>query len=128
MIAFRGLHAQLRPYADYAMQLAARAGLTPVVTSVKRNLDLQAKLRANWEECVRRGDYPSDRSYGKGLSCKWPANRPGDSGHNFGLAWDSWVPPEQMPTWTAIRRSIGWEVPEHDQIHAELPNWRQYVR
>lgn len=110
------------------MQLAQQYKLSPTVTSVTRSLELQAKLRANWERCVAEGYYPSDKSFGPGLSCKWPANRPGDSGHNYGLAWDSWVPPEQMPLWTAIRRHIGWEVPEHDQIHAELPNWRQYVK
>ena len=128
MIAFRGLHQQLRPYADAAMQLAQQYKISPTVTSVTRSLELQAKLRANWERCVAEGHYPSSKSYGPGLSCKWPANRPGDSGHNYGLAWDSWVPPEQMALWTAIRRHIGWDVPEHDQIHAELPNWRQYVK
>jgi hypothetical protein len=61
------------------------------------------------------------------MSCAWPANRAGDSGHNYGLAWDSWVPDELMPDWIAWRRWQGWTVPPNDVIHAELPNWRAYV-
>ena len=127
MIALRGLNLQLRPYADYAFQIAKANGLEPIVTSVYRGLPQQQRLRTNWEECQRRGLYPSDVSLGFGMSCKWPANRPGDSGHNFGLAWDSWVPEKDMPLWVAIRQWIGWQVPDHDQIHAELPEWRQYT-
>ena len=127
MIALRGLHTELRPYAEYALQIAKANGLTPQVTSVYRGLTQQQRLRTNWEQCQARGLYPSSASLGYGLSCAYPANRPGDSGHNFGLAWDSWVPETDMPTWRAIREWIGWTVPEHDQIHAELPQWRLYV-
>lgn len=127
MIAFRGLDTQLRPYADLAMQIAQQEGLKePIVTSVFRSLDFQRKLRENWERCVAEGAFPSDRSFAPGMSCRWPANKPGDSAHNFGVAWDSWVPPEHMPLWVAIRRYVGWHVPDNDVIHAELPNWRQY--
>ena len=127
MIALRGLHADLKPYAQYAYDLARYYGLTPQVTSVYRGMAQQARLRSNWEECQARGLYPSDASLGYGLSCKWPANRAGDSGHNYGLAWDSWVPPDQMADWVAIREWVGWTIPPNDQIHAELPDWRTYI-
>lgn len=127
MIALRGLHPQLRPYAEYAHQVAEYYGLKPQVTSVYRGMDLQRKLRANWERCVERGLYPSKTQLQFGMSCAYPANRAGDSGHNYGLAWDSWVPEGQMKDWQAIREWIGWRVPDHDQIHAELPEWRQYT-
>ena len=127
MIALRGLYPELRPYAEYSIRLAEANGLTPQVTSVYRGLTQQQRLRTNWEQCKARGLYPSSASLGYGLSCAYPANRPGDSGHNYGLAWDSWVPKEQMATWTAIREWVGWTVPSHDQIHAELPQWRAYV-
>lgn len=127
MIALRGLHQKLRPYAEYALEVAKAYGLKPQVTSVYRGLQQQGRLRTNWENCKARGLYPSSASLGYGLSCAWPANRPGDSGHNFGLAWDSWVSPEEMALWVAIREWVGWSVPPNDQIHSELPQWRSYV-
>ena len=111
MIALRGMHPELRPYAEYAHQLARSYGITPVVTSVVRTWENQARLRARYEA---------------GLS-RFPANRPGDSSHQFGLSWDSWVPPAEMPLWIAIRRAVGWRVPSRDDIHGELTGWRAYV-
>lgn len=128
MIAFRGLDPQLRPYADAAMRMAGEYGLSPIVTSVLRTMDKQRLLRDNYERCLAAGVQGTDVSFGPGLSCKWPANRPGDSAHNYGVAFDSWVPPEQMELWVAIRRHIGWHVPDNDVIHAELPNWRSYFQ
>lgn len=127
MIALRGLHPELKPYAEYAIRYAESYGLKPQVTSVYRGMAQQGRLRANWEQCQARGLYPSDASLGYGLSCKWPANRPGDSGHNYRLAWDSWVPDDQMAFWVAIRAWVGWQVPANDEIHAELPSWRSYI-
>jgi len=110
VFALRGLDAEVRPYAEYAFQLAHYYGLTPVVTSTFRSWAEQRTLRAKWEA---------------GLS-KWPANRPGDSAHNFGWAFDSWVPDERMAMWAAIRQYVGFRVPERDIIHAEVPSWRQF--
>ena len=120
-IQTRGLHDQLRPYADFALELAGRYGIRPVVTSVFRSWENQVTLRRKFENCVARGRFPSPPD------CKYPANRPGDSAHNYGLAWDSWVPADQMPLWIAIRQYVGWRVPENDLIHSELPQWRSYV-
>ena len=127
MIQFRGMHPELKPYAEYAVNIARYYGLNPQITSVYRGMAFQARLRANWEDCRARGLYPSDVSLAYGLSCKWPANRPGDSGHNYGLAWDSWVPQDQMADWTAIREYVGWRVPSNDAIHSELPDWRGVI-
>lgn len=126
MIEFRGLDPQLRPYAEQAVKLANQYGLRPQITSVTRTIATQTRLRQNYEHCLAAGRFPSDFSFGTGLSCRWPANRPGDSAHNWGVAFDSWVPPEQMTLWRQIREYIGWRVPDNDVIHAELPNWRQY--
>ena len=112
MIALRGLDSQLRPYAEYTFELAHYYGLTPTVTSVFRGWAQQQALRTRWEQGRSR----------------WPANRPGDSAHNFGWAFDSWVPEAQQAGWDQIRRYVGWRVPENDYIHAELPDWRQYRR
>lgn len=122
MIGLRGLHRDVRPYAEYAHEVARYYGLSPVVTSAVRSWENQAKLRANFERCVAQGRFPS------APDCKWPANRPGDSSHQYGLSWDSWVPDAQMQFWAAIRRWIGFNVPDNDVIHAEVPQWRQYVR
>ena len=112
MIAFRGMDSRLRPYADYAVRWANANGIHPQITSVYRGWAQQQRLRSRWEA---------------GLS-KWPANRPGDSAHNYGWAFDSWVPADQMVMWAAIRRRVGWDVPDYDIIHAGLPGWRQYRR
>lgn len=120
-IQTRGLHDQLRPYADWSLDLAAQYGIKPVVTSVLRSWENQTTLRRKFENCVARGRFPSPPD------CKYPANRPGDSAHNYGLAWDSWVPADQMPLWIAIREYVGWRVPRNDLIHSELPQWRSYV-
>jgi len=127
MIQLRGLHEALRPAAEWLANEWQRQKLPLQVTSVKRPLDQQARLRANFELCQRLGKYPSDAELTPGMSCRWPANRPGDSAHNYGLAWDSWVPPELMPDWVAWRRAQGWTVPDNDVIHAELPDWRRYL-
>lgn len=127
MIQLRGLNSQLRPYAEELCAEWQGLGRPLQVTSVFRSLDQQARLRRNWEDCQRLGVYPSRTSLTSGLSCAYPANRPGDSGHNFGLAWDSWTDDEWMPEWVEWRRWQGWTVPDNDLIHAEVPDWRQYV-
>lgn len=126
-IDFRGIHAALRPYAEYALAMARANGISPVVTSVYRSIEEQRKLRANWEACVTAGLYPSSISLSPGYTCRFAANRPGESSHNFGMSFDSWVPPEQMAAWTLIREWIGWRVPPDDPIHAEYPDWRRAV-
>lgn len=113
------MHPALKPYAQYAMQIAYANGITPQVTSVARSWADQSRLYANWIA-------------GKS---KYPANVPGDSAHQphklngveGALAFDSVVPDEQLATWIAIRRYVGFRVPENDLIHAELPSWRSYV-
>lgn len=110
-IQLRGLHPQVRLYAEYAHRIAQANGLNPVVTSTFRSWEEQKKLRRRWEQGKNR----------------FPANRPGDSSHNFGLAWDSWVPPEQRDLWTRIREFVGFDVPAGDWVHAQVPNWRRFV-
>jgi len=125
MIALRGLHPVLRPYAEALVAYANEQGMNVRITSVFRSMAQQQALRNNFELCVARGRFPSRDSYGVGMSCAWPANRPGDSGHNYGVAWDSVA--EKMDDWTARRREAGGHVPPNDAIHAELPDWRQYL-
>ena len=107
----RGLDARVRPLAEAAYLYALERGLKPVVTSVFRSYTEQKALR---------------ESYERGLS-RFPANRPGDSAHNYGLAFDSVVSPDQEQLWTAIRISFGWHVPANDVIHAEVPSWRDWL-
>lgn len=115
-----GLHPQVRPYAEYAVALAHAFGIKPVITSVKRSWAQQTQLRANYEHCLATGQYKRTKA------CMWPANKPGDSSHQWGLSFDSWVPDAQMQKWILIRRYVGFSVPDNDRIHAEVPNWRQY--
>jgi len=120
-LALRGMHRDLREPAEFAMAIANHNGISPTVTSTLRTFTNQARLRRNFESCLASGRFPS------APNCLFPANRPGDSAHNFGLAFDSVVPAAQQATWDAIRQWVGWRVPSNDRIHAELPGWRQFV-
>lgn len=117
-----GLQPWLRPYAEYAVQVMQlnsggvvdargriQGGITPTITSGYRSIEKQKELYAN------RASNP------------YPVNRPGDSAHNFGLAFDSDVPDQWMPLWIAVRRYVGFTVPANDEVHAEYPNWRSLL-
>lgn len=122
MISLRGLHGQVRERAELTLAWADYYGIPVTVTSAFRSLEHQRKLRARFEGCVAEGRFPSSPG------CEFPANRPGDSGHNYGLAWDSVTSPEMQPAWNYLREYAGFRVPSGDQIHAEVPNWRSYVQ
>jgi len=111
VFGLRGLEPDIRVQAECAFRLAHSYGLTPVVTSTRRSWAEQLVLRQKWE---------------RGLS-EFPANQPGDSAHQFGLAFDSWVPDAEMGLWKTVRECAGLFVPEGDLIHAELPNWRSRI-
>lgn len=130
-----GLHPELRPYADYALAIAKVNGLAPTVTSVARSWATQTKLRDNFEWCLENACVGVDCGFVDGHDCRYPANAPGDSAHGVwavdgsqgSLAFDSVVDDDQWELWTAIRRWVGFTVPDNDRVHAELPSWRSYV-
>jgi len=105
VIQLAGLDERVRPYAEAALRWARLYGVTPTITSVHRSSAEQARLYAN---------YKAGRS-------RYPAAPPGRSLHEYGLAWDSWVPDADMAWWVAVRRAYGWHVPSNDLIHAEVP-------
>jgi len=108
VFSLRGLEPDVRELAECAFKIAHSYQLVPVVTSTFRSWAEQLVLRNKWEA---------------GLS-KFPANQPGDSAHEYGLAFDSYVPDDEMGLWVQIRRSVGLRVPDGDLIHAERPEWR----
>lgn len=119
----RGLNPVVRRYVELALAEAQRQGFSPIVTSTFRSRAEQLPLYRKWLQAERR--------YGRALAIAIgfiPANPPGLSGHQFGLAWDSYVKPEFQKTWNRIREALGFHVPPNDQIHAEVPSWSQYVR
>jgi len=111
VFGLRGLEPDIRELAECAFSVAHDYGMLPVVTSTFRSWAEQTVLREKWE----RGE------------SEFPANRPGDSAHQYGLAFDSWVPDDEMGLWVQIRRSVGFRVPEGDLIHAERPEWRSTI-
>ena len=121
MIAVRGMHEQLRPYAEYAHAIAEHFNVPVRVASVRRTWNEQQYLYARYVACRNAGRFPSPE-------CPYPANAPGDSAHQYGLAWDSIVAPEHQTGWNEVRRWVGWKVYDHDAPHAELPGWRAVVR
>jgi len=120
-IALRGLHPDVRQAAEFAMAVAQHFGISPRVTSAFRPWAQQVTLRRNFERCVAEGRFPSPPD------CRFPANRPGDSSHQFGLSFDSVVDGRDQSNWNAIRRWVGFRVPSNDLIHAEVPGWRRFV-
>jgi len=110
-IALRGLEPEVRQRAEWTLAVARYYKVPVTVTSTRRSWAEQQSLY---------------NRYLAGKS-KWPAAKPGGSAHQFGLAWDS-VPNEgNMPFWIAVRRYAGFNVPVGDEIHASVPNWRNFV-
>lgn len=101
----------IRANAEWLVSYAKRHGVKVTVTSVRRSRAKQQQLYENWKA---------------GLS-KWPANPPGQSAHEYGLAWDSVVAPEYQWWWNLLREWAGWQVPKNDEIHAQVPDWREWV-
>jgi len=120
-IGLRGLHPDVRRAAEFTIRWARFFGFKPRITSSTRSWAAQRKLRDKFESCVLQGRFPSPPD------CRFPANRPGDSAHQFGLAFDSTVEPQDQDTWNEIRRRVGFGVPPHDEIHAEVRGWRSFV-
>ncbi len=112
MISLRGLHPEVRAVAEIAHEWATFFGIPTTVTSTLRSRQEQQRLR--------------DR-YLRGLS-RFPANAPGDSAHELGLAWDSLTPATHQENWDIIRRWAGFNVPRNDLIHAEVPGWRRFKK
>jgi len=123
-IYLRNLHPRVRVRAELALAWAKVYGLSVTVTSGSRTLSEQTALRQQYDDCLARGAriYPGNPD----PRCRYPANKPGDSAHNFGLAFDSSVPGHQQWAWDYLRRAAGFHVPESDPIHAEVPSWRLY--
>jgi len=120
-ISLRGLHPEVRDAAEWALGWANHYNVPVTVTSTLRPWAEQAALRKCFEECVAQGRFPSPGP------CAFPANEPGDSAHNFGLAWDSVVPAQFQQWWNHVRELAGFEVLPNDVIHAQVPNWRNHV-
>lgn len=114
-----GVDSNVRAAAALAVKVAADNGIKVTVTSGYRSLEKQAALRADYEQCQAGNT--------AGRDCRYPANRPGNSAHNFGLAFDSTVSPSQLPAWNFIRQWAGFALAANDAVHAEVPNWRKYV-
>jgi hypothetical protein len=106
-----GLHPEVKAAAEWCLKWADHYQVPVTVTSGFRS----------WID--------QDRLYRKYLAgeSRFPANPPGTSAHNYGLAWDSWTPPEYREWWEYVRRMAGFDIPSNDWIHAAVPNWRAYV-
>ncbi len=115
------LDPSIKAAAEWALGWADFYGVPVTVTSGRRTLEEQRSLRRNFEQCVEAGRFPSPPD------CLFPANKPGESAHNFALAFDSVVPDEYMSWWVHVRRLAGFEVFESDAPHAQYPNWRDFV-
>lgn len=127
-----GLEPEVRERAQLALDWASYLKIPVTITSVTRSWANQTRLRSQYEACLARGEkvVPGNPN----PACRYPANKPGDSAHNFGLAWDSWVPDGQWregysfwDAWIYLRRWAGFTVPDHDRIHAEVPSWRNFA-
>ena len=110
-ISLRGLDPAVRERAELALRIAVHFGIPTSVTSTFRSWAEQQALRDRFLEGRSR----------------FPANAPGDSAHNFGLAWDSTTEPEFQADWDYIRWWVGFDIFPNDIVHAEVPGWRQFI-
>jgi len=117
-----GLEPSVRAAADWALGIADQYRVPVTVVSGFRSRAEQTRLRRNYEQCLASG------RFGTGPDCLYPANRPGFSAHEYGLAFDSTVPREFEGWWAYVRQAAGFHVLPDDLPHAEAPNWRDYVR
>jgi hypothetical protein len=117
----RGLQRDVKGAAEWALAWADYYDVPVQITSGKRSMRLQRKLRDRYERCVASGEF------GKTDYCRWPANRPGQSAHNYALAWDSTTDPQYQSWWNQVRGLAGFSIPSNDHIHAEVPGWRNYI-
>lgn len=126
MISLRGLDPSIRGAAEYAVKVAEYNGIPVTITSARRSTSEQARLRSQYEQCLARGE----RVYAGNANprCRYPANRPGLSAHEYGWAFDSWVPEQFWPVWNAIRSYVGFQLDPNDRVHAELPGSSQFLR
>lgn len=109
---------------DLALAIARSVGLSVTLTSGFRSSEKQAQLRQQYEQCLAQGQTISPGN--PNAACRYPANRPGDSSHEYGLSWDSSVVggDREWEAWTIIRTALGFTVPSNDRVHAEVPGWR----
>lgn len=115
-----GLDTNVRAAAEWALAWADYYDVPVTVTSGFRSWADQERLYTNYQQCLAAGQY------GKTADCKYPANAPGDSAHNYGWAWDSWVPAEYQGWWDYVRQLAGFKTYANDPVHAEVPDWRSY--
>lgn len=112
-IHLRGLDPSIREAAQWTLDVASMYDVPVTVTSTVRSWAEQQKLYDAYR-------YKKDR----GIPAAFPAAQPGYSAHQYGLAWDSHVPPEFGQWWKYVREYAGFQVPGNDVIHAQYPNWK----
>lgn len=112
LATWSGLEQRLIPYADAALRMGQQLGLHPQITSVRRNWAEQEKLYHDFQHGLRQ----------------LPANPPGYSAHQYGVAWDSWVPDVELQLWNQVRGHFGWKLYPNDPVHAELPGWERVTK
>lgn len=117
-----GLEPSVRAAAEWCVAVAEYYGVPVTVTSGFRSVEHQARLYRNYQRCVAAGEF------GKTARCMFPAAPPGSSSHNYGLAWDSTTEPWAQSWWNYVRELAGFQVLPNDIIHAQVPNWQEYVR
>lgn len=100
-----------KPNADWCIEVADYYNVPVTVTSVWRSWEEQDALYKRW---LNGGSV-------------YPANPPGQSAHEYRMAWDSTVDPVYQGWWDYVRELAGFYVPSNDRIHAAVPDWRSYV-
>lgn len=107
-----GLIPALRERLEWGLSYADAYGIGTTLTSGKRSRTEQARLHARFIA-------------GKGP----PANRPGTSAHEVGMAAD--ITPDRNSDYVhlhAVWRYLGLAVPyPREPWHVEVPNWKRYA-
>jgi len=106
-----GVHPEVKEAAEFAVDIADWYGIPVTITSGFRSYQEQ------------------DRLYKRFLSgrARFPAAPPGRSAHGYGLAFDSVVAPRFLDAWDLIRQYVGFSTSRSDEVHAVVPNWRNFI-
>jgi hypothetical protein len=112
MMVLAGLQRPVRARAQMALDYARKLGVPVTVTST---------FRSNTQQRLLYQRYLNGSS-------RFPANPPGQSAHEYGLAFDSVVADPYREWWTRVREAFGFRVPRNDWIHAEVPDWLTWPR
>ncbi len=112
-VRLEDLHPDVELYARLVIGWAKYYGIPVTVLSTRRTCAQQAFLFT---------------SYLQNPTTRIPAARPGESAHQYGLAFYAKTTPQYQWAWDWLRQYVGFHLlGSRDPHHAEVPGWQRFV-